>query len=59
MDQARQAKGKLTAVEKAHTEVDKKLKESLTHLIEAEWAKKNVEAALTNYEKQAAECLEA
>lgn len=29
LDQARQAEGKLTAAEKAHTEVDKKLKETL------------------------------
>jgi len=32
--------GKLSAAKKAHTKVDKKLKESLAHLIEAERAKK-------------------
>ena len=57
LDQARQAKGKLKAVEKAPAEVDKRLKESLTNLTEA--AKKNAKATLTNYEKQIAECLEA
>lgn len=51
LDQARQAKGKLTAVEKAHTEVDKRLKESLTNLTEAKRAKKNAKAALSNYKK--------
>ena len=59
LDQARQAEGKLILVEKAHKEVDKKLKESLTHLTEAKRAEKNAEAALINYQKQAAECLEA
>ena len=59
LDQAKQAEGKLTIAEKAHAEVDKKLKKSLTHPTEAEKAKKNAEAALTNYDKQAAECLEA
>lgn len=54
-----QAKGKLTTVEKAHTEVDKRLKESFTNLTEAKRAKKNAKAALSNYKKQAAECLEA
>ena len=57
LDQARQAKGKLKAVEKAPAEVDKRLKESLTNLTEA--AKKNAKATLTNYEKQTAKCLEA
>ena len=51
MDQAMQAKGKLTTVEKAHTEVDKRLKESLTNLTEAKRAKKNAKAALSNYKK--------
>ena len=59
LDQARQAKGKLKAVEKVPAEVDKRLKESLTNLTEAERAKKNAKATLTNYEKQTAECLEA
>ena len=43
--------GKLSAAKKAHAKVDKKLKESLAHLTEAERAKKNVEAALASYEK--------
>ena len=59
LDQARQAKGKLTATEKAWAQVDKKLKETLAQLIEAEKAQKNVEAALNSFEKQAAKSLEA
>ena len=51
LDQARQAKGKLTAVEKSHMKVDKRLKESLTNLTEAKRAKKNAKAALSNYKK--------
>ena len=39
--------------------MDKKLKESLAHLIKAKRAKKNAEATLASYEKQAVECLEA
>ena len=51
LDQARQAKGKLKAVEKAHAEVDKGQKESLTNLTEAKRDKKNAKAALSNYKK--------
>ena len=54
-----QAEGKLTVAEKAYAEVDKKLKETLVQLIEAEKAQKNAEAAMSSYEKQAAKCLEA
>lgn len=51
--------GKLTVVEKAHAEEDKKLKENLAQFTEVEKAQKNAEAALSSYEKQVAECLEA
>ena len=59
LDQARQTEGKLATAEKAHAKVDKKFKETLAQLTEAEKAQKNVAAALNNYEKQATECLEA
>ena len=39
--------------------MDKKLKETLAQLIEAEKAQKNVEVALNSFEKQAAKSLEA
>ena len=58
LDLARQAEGKLAAAEKAHTKVDKKLKETLAQLTEAEKAQRNAEATLNSYEKQVAECLE-
>ena len=38
LDLARKAKGKLKASEKAHAEVDKKLKETLAQLTEVEKA---------------------
>lgn len=59
LDQARKAEGKLEAAEKAYAEVDKKLKETLSQLTEAEKAQRNVEAALNNFKKQAAESFEA
>lgn len=43
LDQTWQAIGKLIAAERAHAEVDNKLKDSLAHLTEVERAKKNVE----------------
>ena len=58
LDQARQAEAKLAVAEKAHTKVDKKLKETLAQLTEAEKAQRNAEATLNSYEKQVAECLE-
>ena len=59
LDQARQAKGKLTTTEKAWAKVEKKLKDTLAQLTKAEKTQKNVEAALNSFEKQAAESLEA
>lgn len=38
LDQARQVEGKLTIAEKAHVEVDKKLKENLAQMTEVEKA---------------------
>ena len=51
--------GKLEAAEKAHAEVDKKLKETLTQLTEAKKAQRNAEAALNGFKKQAAESFKA
>ena len=59
LDQARQVEGKLIATKKARAEVDKKFKETLSQLTEVEKAQKNVEVALNNFEKQAAESLKA
>jgi len=53
------ALNQLDVVEKAHTDVDKKLKETLAQLTEVEKAQKNAEAALNSFEKQAIESLEA
>ena len=51
LDMAREAKNKLEAVEKAHENTDKKLKETLAQLIEVEKAYRNVESGLKGYEK--------
>ena len=59
LGQAREAEGKLEIVERAHAEVDKKLKETLSQLAGVEKFWKNAEAALASYKKQAVESLEA
>lgn len=51
LDVARDAKNKLEATEKAHTDVDKKLKETFTQLAEVEKAHRNAESAFKGYEK--------
>ena len=53
------ALNQLDATEKAHTEVDKKLKETLAQLTKVEKAQKNAEATLNSFEKQAIESLKA
>ena len=47
----------MDVVEKAHVEVDKKLKETFAQLTKVEKSWKNAKAALTSLEKQAAESL--
>ena len=59
MDKAWKAEGKLDTTEKAHVEVNKKLKETFTKLAEVEKAQKNAKAALNSFERQAVESLEA
>lgn len=56
---AREAKNKLEVAEKAHTDADKKLKETLAQLTEVEKAHRNAESTLKGYEKQAVDTLEA
>ena len=56
---AREAKNKLEVAEKAYTDADKKLKETLAQLTEVEKAHRNVESAFKGYEKQAVDTLEA
>lgn len=55
LGQANEVEGKIEAAEKAHAEFEKKLKDTLFHLVEVEKSRKNVETALTNYEKQVKE----
>ena len=59
LDLVRKAENKLEAAEKAHVEMDKKLKETLAQLTEVEKAQRNTESTLKGYEKQATNALEA
>ena len=59
LEMNRDVKAKQEAAERAHTDADKKLKETIAQLAEVEKACKNTEFALKGYEKQAAEALEA
>ena len=59
LDTMRDAKAKQEAVERAHSNADKKLKDTIAQLAEVEKARRNVESALLGYEKQATEALEA
>lgn len=52
MDQAGKAEGKLKVAEKAHAEVEKKLKETLAQLTEAKKAQRNAEDALNNFKNK-------
>lgn len=56
---ARDAKAKQEVTERAHTDAEKKLKETIAQLAEVEKARRNVESAFSSYEKQATEALEA
>ena len=59
LDLAREAKNRLEAADKAHSNADKKLKETLAQLTEVEKTHRNAEFALKGYEKQAADALKA
>lgn len=53
------AKTKQEAAERARSNVDKKVKETIAQLAEVEKARKNVKSALKGYEEKAADALEA
>ena len=55
LGQAREARGKLEAIEKAHPETEKRLKDTFFHLAEVEKSRKNAESALAWFEKQVEE----
>ena len=55
LGQAYKAKGKLKAAEKAHTETEKRLKDTLLHLAEVEKSRNNAKSTLARFEKQAEE----
>ena len=59
LDKAQKAEGKLDIAEKAHIEVDKKLKGTFAKLTKVENAQKNAEAAFNSFERQATTSLEA
>ena len=54
LDLARKVENKLEAAKNAHTEADKRLKETLAQLTEVEKAQKNAESVLKSFEKQVA-----
>ena len=56
---AKDAKANQKATERAYTDPNKKLKETIAQLAEVEKARNNVESALLSYEKQAVEALKA
>lgn len=51
LDITRKAKTKVEAAERAHTEVGKKLKDTLAQLVEVERGQKNAKLALKSFEK--------
>lgn len=59
LGQAHEAEGKLQTAKRAHVEANKKLIETISQLAEVEKSRKNAEAALASYKKQATECLKA
>ena len=56
---ARDAKAKQEAAQRAHSDADKKLKETIAQLTEVEKARRNTESALKGYKKQVVDALEA
>ena len=59
LEMARDAKAKQEAVERAHSNVDKKLKVTIAQLAEVENTCKNAEFVFKGYKKQVADALEA
>ena len=59
LDQAFKVEGRAKIGEKAHAKTSQKLKGTLTQLTEAKKSWKNAEVALSSFEKQATESLEA
>ena len=59
LEMARDAKAKQEAAERAHSNTDKKLKQTIAQLAKVEKARRNVESFLKDYEKQAIDTLEA
>lgn len=53
LGQALENEGKLETTEKAHSDFEKRLKDTLFHLAEVEKSRKNAESTLAGYEKQA------
>lgn len=56
---AKDVKAKQEAAKKAHTDANKKLKETIAQLAEVEKTCKNAKSALSGYEKQVVEALKA
>lgn len=57
LGKAQDTNAKKEAAKKAQAEVEQRVKDSLFHSAEVDKHRKNVEAALTGYEKQATEAL--
>lgn len=55
LGQVREAEDKKDVAEKAQAKSEQKLKDTLFHLANVEKSRKNVKAALTSFEKQAAD----
>ena len=59
LEMARDAKAKQELAQRAHSDADKKLKETIAQLVEVKKARRNVKSTLKGYEKQAVDTLEA
>ena len=59
LETAKDAKAKQDVAERAHSDINKKLKETIAQLIEVKKARRNAESTLKGYEKQAVDTLEA
>ena len=59
LEMARDAKAKQEVAQRAHSDADKKLKETIAQLTEVEKARRNTESALKGYKKQVVDALEA
>ena len=59
LETAKDAKAKQETTKRAHSDTNKKLKETIAQLIEVKKARRNVKSTLKGYEKQAVDTLEA